>query len=165
MEWMPSQHMNTVDLKAVIASWGLYAPHGAEKPELRTFVNEKYKEIMAERVKQTSILVQSTVVRVDKSVGTEAPRACTTYIGADEPISTKSHTASDATAEDEIYHQIFADEGPFRTSPFRMMSYDSVVAASSSSQNTQPKAKPKAKPAPKPEKPGRVIRDDGDIYV
>ena len=160
MEWMPSQHMNTVDLKAVIASWGLYAPHGAEKPELRAYVSEKYQEIMAERVKHTSILVQSTVVCVDKSVGTDAPQACTTYIGSDEPISTMSLAGSSCAASDRDFHHVFAADDPLRT-PFRLLTYDAARAAASSTTA----AKPKAEPKQKPEKPGRVTRDHGTIHV
>ena len=179
MEWTPSQHMNTVDLKAVIASWGLYAPHGAEKPELRAYVSEKYQEIMAERVKHTSILVQSTVVCVDKSVGTDAPQACTTYIGSDEPISTFSLAGSSCAASDGDFRHVFAADDPLRT-PFRVLTYEAAMAsasssssatpktaraATSSSSSAIPKTAPKAKSEPKPEKPGRVSRDNGNIYV
>ena len=154
--------MNTVDLKAVIASWGLYAPHGAEKPELRTYVSEKYHEIMAERVKRTSILVQNTLVSVDKSVGTEAPHSTTSYIGSDEPISTSSCAASDGA-----FHHVFTVDDPLRT-PLRMMTYDAALAATSSRTTAKPKIEQKQekqKPKPKQEKPGRLIRDNGDILV
>ena len=166
MEWLPSEKMNTVDLKAVIASWGLYAPHGAEKPELRTFVSDTYRVIMAERVKHTSVLAHDTAVFVDKSVGTDAPLSSMSYIGSDEPISTTSHMGSSAAASDGVFHQIFSEESPLRTPPFRLITYD-VAVASTSKTTAQPKAKsePKAKPEPKKEKPKRTSGNLGDIQV
>ena len=174
MEWMPSQHMNTVDLKAVIASWGLYAPHGAEKPELRTFVSDMYREIMAERVKHTSMLVRTTTgaaassggifddtpACVDKSIGTDEPLSTTSYIGSDEPLSVKSYIESDEQADDELFQQTFlnalvivdVDNDVTRSSKFRLLSYDVLPSAAVEDELvglTVAKAKPKAKQEPK----------------
>ena len=178
MEWMPSEKMNTVDLKAVIASWGLYAPHGAEKPELRTFVSDMYREIMAERVKHTSMLVHTTGAAassggifddtpacVDKSIGTDEPLSTTSYIGSDEPVSVKSYIESDEQADDELFQQTFlnalvivdVDNDVTRSSKFRLLSYDVLSSAAAAAMPgedelvglTVAKAKPKAKQEPK----------------
>ena len=92
MSWTPSNHMTATDHRAVLASWGIAPPPGADKPILKALVESVYASIMLHPPPQRpfcagTMAFGSAFPAGSSSVasGTDEPKSEFQVIYSDEP--------------------------------------------------------------------------------